>query len=328
MLILLAVVLSFIPAFLYASMVYWLDRYEREPKLLLVGVFAWGAVISVIQALVVSLLLQGGIYVLTQSEELADLAGTTLVAPIVEECTKGLAVLVVFLAARSEFDTVLDGIVYASVVALGFAATENVLYLSSAGAEEGLSGMLVLFLLRVVLGGWGHAVYTSWTGIGLAVARLTKSGPLKLLAPLGGLLIAMALHAAFNTTVTIAGGSAVGLAAFGINWLGWLILLGVAIWATGREHRWLSAYLKEEVELQILTPEQHRVACSAWARTGAKLRALFSGRYRQISRFYQLCGELAQKKYQLVTFGEEGGNTATVAALRDDLRTVGLTVNG
>lgn len=328
MLVLLSIVLSFIPAFLYASLVYWLDRYEREPKLLLVGVFAWGAIISVIQALVLSLLLEGGLYALTQSEELAEVAGTTLIAPVVEESTKGLAVLVVFLAARREFDTILDGIVYASVVALGFAATENVLYLSSAGAEEGLGGLLALFVLRVVVGGWGHAVYTSWTGIGLAVARLSKSGPVKVLAPLGGLIVAMLFHAAFNTTVTVAGGSLLGFAAFGINWVGWFILLGVAIWATSREHRWLSTYLKEEVELQILTPDQYRVACSAWARSGVKLRALFSGRYRQISRFYQLCGELAQKKYQLVTFGDEGGNTATVAQLREDLRRVGLTVSG
>ncbi|GAB4108915.1 MAG: PrsW family intramembrane metalloprotease [Roseiflexaceae bacterium] len=324
--LLLAIVLSFVPAFIYAAMIYWLDRYEREPKLLLVGIFAWGAIITVIQAIIFSLLFQGSIAAITQSESLAELAGPTVIAPVVEELTKGLAVLVVYLAARNEFDSILDGIVYASVVALGFAATENVLYLSSAAAEGGLEDMLVLFVLRVLLGGWAHAVYTAWIGIGLAIARLTKSPLLKIAAPLGGLVIAILLHGAFNTTVTLASDSLLGFAAYGIDWIGWFAVLGVALWATGREHRWLSTYLKEEVDLQVITPEQYRVACSAWARTGAKLRALFSGRRRVVSNFYQLCGELAQKKHQLAQFGNEEGNMAAVARLREDIRKAGLAV--
>lgn len=37
-----ALFFGFIPCFFFAAILYWLDRYEKEPKLLLIGVFLWG----------------------------------------------------------------------------------------------------------------------------------------------------------------------------------------------------------------------------------------------------------------------------------------------
>src|SRR5205823_13992716 len=47
---------------------------------------------------------------------------------VIEEGSKGLGVLLAYLIFRKYFDDILDGIVYAGVVALGFATVENVLY--------------------------------------------------------------------------------------------------------------------------------------------------------------------------------------------------------
>src|SRR5262245_49331632 len=58
MALMLSVVLSFVPAFCYAAVVYWIDRYEKEPGALLLGVFVWGAVIAVIGAIFWGLLFQ------------------------------------------------------------------------------------------------------------------------------------------------------------------------------------------------------------------------------------------------------------------------------
>ena len=44
--ILASIFFGFVPMFLFAGFVYWIDRYEKEPKLLLGGVFIWGAVIA------------------------------------------------------------------------------------------------------------------------------------------------------------------------------------------------------------------------------------------------------------------------------------------
>jgi len=51
----------------------------------------------------------------------------------------------------------------------------------------------------------------------------------------------------------------------------------------------------------------------------ARLRAIFAGRYRATRRFYQLCSELAHKKFQLERFGDEGGNRRIIEQTRAQL---------
>lgn len=313
----LAVLLSFVPAFCYAWIVYWLDRFEKEPKRLLLGAFLWGAVVATGGAIIWTSVLQLSAVALTGDMALADFTGTTLFAPVVEETLKGLAVTIIFLAFPHEFDSVLDGMVYGAITALGFAATENVLYLFFAGyGEGGYGGLVALFILRVILGGWGHAVYTAFIGVGLAVARLRPAGPLRLIAPLLGWLVAVFLHALHNTMATVLAGSfgLGGLAAtLLVDWLGWLGALGLVGWAILRERRWIREYLRDELEQGIISAAQYKVAGSLRGQIGARMRS------QQARRFYELCSELAQKKHQLAVLGEERGNTARIARLRAEL---------
>src|SRR5512137_996937 len=149
--------IGYAAALLFASVLYWLDRYEKEPLVLLGGVFLWGAVVAAGSAFLINTVLGLGIYVFTGSDLATDLATGSLVAPLVEEILKGLAVLVIFLAFRSEFDSVLDGIIYAGVAALGFAATENVYYIYTYGFQQGgWSGLFSLAFIRIILVGWQH----------------------------------------------------------------------------------------------------------------------------------------------------------------------------
>src|SRR5438477_1041596 len=113
-----------------------------------------------------------------QAAEFAEVIGACVSAPLVEEFWKGLAVFGVFFFLRREFDGVVDGIIYGTFAALGFAATENVIYYSRAGLTDTLShhdGVLATtFVLRGVLSPWGHPLYTSMTGIGFGIARETS----------------------------------------------------------------------------------------------------------------------------------------------------------
>src|SRR5262245_28770546 len=109
---------GFVPMFLLAMFVNWLDLYEKEPKLLLGAAFSWGVVIAGGGAFIINTVFGIGIYVLTGSEIAADFGTTSIVAPIIEEGLKGLAVFVVFLLFRKEFDSVLDGIVYGAITAM------------------------------------------------------------------------------------------------------------------------------------------------------------------------------------------------------------------
>jgi RsiW-degrading membrane proteinase PrsW (M82 family) len=318
---LLAVLLSFTPAFLCAAFVYWIDRYEHEPKLLLGCVFFWGAVVAAGGALVSQTVLEGAVHDLTGSEQVADLAGTTLFAPLTEESLKGIAVLLVFLAFRREFDSVLDGLVYAGVVALGFAATENTLYLFGQADSGGVGGMMGLWVVRAVLGAWDHPFYTAWTGLGLAASRLSRSTVVRWLAPPAGWALAVTAHALHNGLATAAASAAeLGAAMFFLDWLGWALMAGVLLVALWRERRMLQAQLADEVAWGVLDPRQYSTAVSPVAQTGARLRALGTGCFLPTRRFYHLCGELAHKKQQLARLGDEGGTAQLVETLREELR--------
>jgi hypothetical protein len=218
---------------------------------------------------------------------------------------------------------VLDGIVYAGIVGLGFAATENVLYLFFSGYEEaGWGGLFGLFVIRVILGAWGHAVYTSFIGIGVAIARLNRNILLKIAAPVAGWAIGVFVHALHNG-IAVFLGSTLGLggivALLLIDWTSWAVMFGIIFWAIFRERKWIRIYLREEVERGVITAAQYQVACSTRAQIAARFKALLSGRRQDTRNFYQLCAELSQKKHQLATLGEERGNSAIIASLRDQL---------
>ena len=315
-----AIFFGFVPMFFFAYIFYWLVRYEKEPLILLAGVFTWGMVVAAGGAFILNTLFGMTVFSLTGSATTADIATGSFSAPVVEEGLKGLGVLLVFLMFRREFDSVLDGIIYAGVCALGFAATENVLYIWRGYDAAGWHGLFNLVFTRVVLVGWQHPVYTAFIGIGLALARTNRSWLVKFFAPLTGFSLAIFTHAFHNTLAEIPFfGEMTCLVGSFLDWLGVLFMLLVIIWATASERRTLINQLRDETNNGLLSPAQYQTACSAWGQAGARMRGLIGGRYRSTRRFYQVCGELAHKKAQLLKLGDEGGNTAIIAAYRDEL---------
>lgn len=315
-----ALFFGFAPMVFFAYILYWLDRYEKEPLKLVVGVFTWGVVVAAGGAYALNTLFGITVFSLTGSQYTTDLVTGSISAPIIEESLKGMAVLLIFMAARSEFDSLLDGIVYGGIAALGFAATENVLYIWRGFHAGGWQGLFELVFIRVFLVGWQHPLYTSFTGIGLALARTRRSWLVKIFAPLLGFWLAIFTHSFHNTLAEIPffGNATCVIGSF-LDWFGVAFILIVIIWATAAEQRNLINHLREEVILGNISPAQYRTACSAWSQGLARLAALFDGRYLATSRFYQACGELAHKKNQLLNNGDEGGNTALIQRYRAEL---------
>ncbi len=310
-----SILFAFGPAFLMGMFIYWLDRYEKEPLALLGGTFLWGAVIAAGGAYIVNTVFGVGVYALSGSEDVADQTTSTLVAPLVEEALKGMAVVIVFLYFRNEFDSILDGMIYAGITALGFAATENVLYIYTRGyLEGGWTGFWQMVFIRDVVVAWQHPFFTAFTGIGLAVARMSKLRLVKLVAVPAGYALAAFTHALHNTLGTAIG----GLAGFAIgslaDWVGWIGMLVFILLMVGRERGLLRRHLTDEVASGVISAVQYRKALSPFTMS----TALFTGG-RQAARFYQVCGELAHKKEQLDRLGDENGNTALVQSLRQEL---------
>jgi protease PrsW len=318
--LIISVLFGFIPMFVFAIFVYWLDRYEKEPKLLLLGVFTWGAVIAAGTAFIVNTLLGMGVFAVTESETAAVVATGSLFAPVVEESLKGIGVLGVFLLFRREFDSLMDGIVYASIAALGFAATENSYYIFTYGwLDGGWEGLVNLVLVRVIMVGWQHPFYTAFIGIGLAIARLNKNISIKLIAPIMGWGIAVFLHSVHNTLVVFLSGAWGAIIVTIFDWSGWFLLFLFILGVIRREKRIMKVHLKEEVELGVMSQAQYETACSAWAQNRLWWASLFSKAQRTTRRFYRTAASLAHKKRQRVRMGEEGGNTEIIRELRAEL---------
>jgi RsiW-degrading membrane proteinase PrsW (M82 family) len=313
-----ALFFGFVPMFLYAAFVNWLDRYEKEPKLLLGAAFVWGMVIAAGGAFILNTAFGIGIYALTGSEGAAEFGTTSIAAPIIEEGLKGLAVLIVFLLFRSEFDSVLDGIIYAAITAMGFAAVENVLYIYRNGfLESGWDGFWTLVIIRLLVS-WMHPFFTSFTGIGLAIARLNRNTLVKLIAVPTGYVVAVLSHAFHNTFSTLLGGAGGFFLGLIADYFGYVCMLAFIIWLVVRERNILKKQLMEEVSNGAISQKQYNTAISFF-RTGVQFSALTSGSLFATNQFYQTLGELAHKKEQLAQLGEERGNSKIIAKLRADL---------
>jgi protease PrsW len=201
------------------------------------------------------------------------------VAPVVEESTKGLALLIIFLvaylAARRrglvEFAGVMDGIVYGSAVGFGFALAEDILYGMQYGAET--------FLVRRILGGFAHAAFTSLTGIGIGLIPFVHNRAFKIFPPLIGLLGAIFLHATFNLLATT-----LGPVAYLFMFVVVLVYLVIIIVWLAFERRTIRNELREEAENGLITPEEYAILPTFFRRTGYYLRRIFSGRLGDWSR--------------------------------------------
>lgn len=319
---LVAVPLAFIPAFFFSWFIYWLDRYEKEPRWLLFMAFFWGGFVAIIGALIGSLILDVGITAVLQDQTLAEVASGSITAPFVEEFWKGLAVLAVVLIFRKEFDSILDGVVYGAIAGLGFAATENVLYFMGQYADGGWAAMFTNFALRIGVFAWGHPFYTAFTGIGFAVARTNRNVIVKLIAPIVGYFLAVFAHSFHNTALVFVSGLGSLALVILVEWAGWIIFLGFILWMLRHEQGLLRKHLREEVASGLITESQYKTALSFF-QFSARLSAMSDGVYRATSRFYQVCGELAHKKEQLTKFGDERGNAALIAVLRNELTSLG-----
>lgn len=317
--LLISIVFGIVPMLIYAGILWWLDRWEKEPLPLLGAVFLWGFVPSACFALLTQLILDIPVqYLFTElyyNPTGATLVGASLIAPLTEEFIKGFAVLFVFLLFRREFDSLLDGIIYGSLVGFGFAAIENILYFVSAG-----SGQLgCLIFMRAFLFGLNHALFTSLTGIGFALARYRRSWALKIALPLLGLIAAMVAHGLHNLLVSV---SPLGFPfAVLADWMGAVGVLLVAIVSLIHEARWIKKYLADEVRRGTLSAAQAATASSfsgrilaSWGAVGGGL-----GRWHKNRKFYKECAELAYKKHQFEKMGEEGRNSQIIAKLRREV---------
>jgi RsiW-degrading membrane proteinase PrsW (M82 family) len=244
--LLLATVLAALPVGPLVACYLWLDRYEPEPRRLLLLGLLWGGFVATAAALLVQGI--GGWVV-----GFTDRASLAVVAPVTEELTKGLFLVLLLWWRRHELDGILDGIVYAGMVGIGFAFVENILYLAAAyNGTDGLgpggtSALTTVFVLRCLVSPFAHPLFTTFIGIGVGVAVGARSAGVRWGAPVVGYAVAVITHGLWNAS-TLYGFSGFAGVYVVLMAPAFLAMVGLAVWARRSERRMLAVALNDAAQ--------------------------------------------------------------------------------
>ena len=202
---LLVIIVAFLPSILYMIWVRNTEKYEREPWGMVIATFLRAAIFGVILAIILEMFIM---YFYIQAEDgmrsyeiiannydnISLLFLAVIIAPIVEEFTKALAVF----KAKRQINEVEDGIVYGATAGFGFAATENLVYEVTALITGGIPAWIAVSLIRSISSALLHGSATAMTGYAYSQKRLTGKGSVW-----HGYGIAVLMHASFNMLAAI-----------------------------------------------------------------------------------------------------------------------------
>lgn len=176
---------AILPVLLIILYVYLKDKYQREPKRLLLLHFVLGAFISIFISTVLYTAI-GFVIKFDQSSVFQQFIYAFLVVALIEEFSK--YVIVRFVAqTNKQFDEPFDGIMYAVMVGMGFAATENILYV--------VNGGLGVALVRAFTAVPAHATFAILMGFFMGKAKFSKN---RMRLNLTGLVLAILFHGAYD----------------------------------------------------------------------------------------------------------------------------------
>ncbi len=201
--------LTLISSLLFASLLFilynFLDFYEREPLGLILLALAWGAGIATLASISVGAILELPVMVLAETElaHFAQFIHIAFLAPVVEELFKGLGLVLIFLLAKHEINSLLDGFLYGAMIGLGFTTFENIEYISIGVISGGTLGFTVMWFVRWLFAPLLHQLTTSYLGVALAWAKLSRKWYLWLIAVPLGYIIATTIHAIWNSVMSM-----------------------------------------------------------------------------------------------------------------------------
>ncbi|MBF4549564.1 PrsW family intramembrane metalloprotease [Pseudoclavibacter sp. VKM Ac-2888] len=272
-----SVLAALVPLFVVWMVVWLIDRWEPEPRILLIGAVFWGGGIAVGGALLTGLvrevLLPGA---------LPAWWGPSVEAPVGEEIWKGLGLVVIYAVARRHFNGPTDGLVYGALLGAGFAFTENILYFSSMWQEAGVGGFVAQYFIRGIALPLLHPMCVSLTGIGMGIGARRGGWGSALGGFALGLIPAMALHALWNVGSGLVQQSAgiLGLIAFFALimvpiFLAWIVTI---LLLRRKDARIIVERLSEyaavgwysQAEIRMLSTMRGRSSARSWARRSGK----------------------------------------------------------
>ncbi len=293
-------IMALIPLAIVFIGVRWIDKWEPEPRGVVIFAFLWGAGVSVLIALLVGAEIDNVINGLGGPGPGYEFFSAAIQAPVVEETAKGLGLLLIFWFARRHFDGPVDGLVYAAWVAGGFAFTENILYFGSQLVESGgIDGdVFQIFLIRGLMSPFAHVMFTACTGfaLGLAASRVGAFGAIGFW--LLGLIPAMLLHALWNGSLFFVSDF------FGYYAIVQFPLFGLAVWLViylrRKESKLTHERLSEYAAAGWFNPDEIDALATPVGRRQAKAWAATQGKSAEMRRYIRESTRLAFARQRII----------------------------
>lgn len=170
------IIIAITPGIAFALLIYFTDRYDKEPLHLLIRLFIFGA-LSILPVLFIErvldmlpLLVFNRLGIITDwTGHLPAIYTAFVVAGFTEEWVKRKVVLMTAYKHRA-FNEKLDGIVYAVMVSLGFATVENIMYVAFRYAHIPTVGFQ-----RAIFSVPAHMLFAITMGYYLSLAKYAEN---------------------------------------------------------------------------------------------------------------------------------------------------------
>ncbi len=198
-----SLVAAVVPMFFYLMLIWWLDRNDREPFWLVLINFFWGATGAIVLGIIGSIIFQIPLNEFIRAvniddpDKVANLSGAVVTAPLVEEFTKGMFLII--MSYSRKFDGAVDGIVYGGAIGLGFGMTENFMYFLNYGTTP--SSWIMIVLIRTLFSAVMHCMSQATFGGFIGYAKFKPLFYKLFLIPTG-FGLAVFLHFMWNFTVS------------------------------------------------------------------------------------------------------------------------------
>ena len=283
--------LGFIPPILMSLLLWRTDRWKKAPFVVIVLAFTWGAVPSIVWVV------SSGIALYAPSEtDWGSFFNTVVLAPFNEELIKGIGFVLLWKIFNREIHSLLDGVILSAVIGLGFSASEDAAYFMAA-AQDGV--LIELFIVRSILGGLLHSIFTTFFGVSLVLASFSKTPHLKWILPSIGLGTGTTCHAFHNLLST----TGIGLVFLGYIF-GVVIFIATIVLCLHFDGRTIRRHLKSEVQKGTIFKSQADAAASFWKRSLVMLFSLGITGYHERHRLLEKAAKLALLKDRAEKRGE------------------------
>ena len=174
------------PAFIIIIFIYIKDKYEKEPKRIMLYSFLLGAIVSVLISTVLYVFFDYFLPLRDDTSIGQQFIKAFFVVALIEEFSKYVIVRY-YSQPRKAFNEPFDGIVYAVIVSMGFAMVENLIYVFQGGWE--------VALIRAFTAVPAHATFGVLMGYFMGKAKFNGK---RITDNLIGLSLAILFHGAYD----------------------------------------------------------------------------------------------------------------------------------